>query len=43
MNIIVQTTGGYASSLNGKSESLNKTLDNITRALLLNTSHKKEL
>ena len=30
MNIIVQTTVGYASSLNGKSESPNKTLDNIT-------------
>ena len=43
MNIIVQTTGGDASSLNGKSESLNKTLANITRALLLNSSHKKEL
>ena len=43
MNIIVQTTGGDASSLNGKSESTNKTLANITRALLLNSSHKKEL
>ena len=36
MNIIVQTTGGYASSLNDKSESPNKTLANITRALLMN-------
>ena len=43
MNIIVHTTGGYASSINGKSECPNKTLDNITRALLLNSSHKKEL
>ena len=43
MNIIVQTTGGYASSLNGKSESTNNTLDNITRALLMKSSHKKEL
>ena len=43
MNIIVQTTGGYASSLNGKSEIPNKTLANITRALLLNSSHKKEI
>ena len=43
MNIIVQTTGGYESSLNGKSESPNKTLDNITRALPLKSSHKKEL
>ena len=41
MNIIVQNTGGDASSLNGKSESLNKTLANITRALLINSSHKK--
>ena len=41
MNIVVQTTGGDASSLNGKSEIPNKTLDNITRALLLNSSHKK--
>ena len=30
MNIIVQTTGGDASSLNGKSESPNNTLSNIT-------------
>ena len=43
MNIIVQTTGGDASSLNGKGESPNKTLANITRALLLNSSQKKEL
>ena len=34
MNIIVQTTGGYYSSLNGKRESPNKTLANIMRALL---------
>ena len=38
-----QTTGGDASSLNGKSESSNKTLANITRALFLKSSHKKEL
>ena len=43
MNIIVQTRGGDASSLIGTSEIPNKTLDNITRALLLNSSHKKEL
>ena len=42
-NIIVQTTGGHASSPNGKSKSLNKTLSNITRALLLNSSHNKYL
>ena len=41
MNIIVQTTGGDSSSLNGKSESPNKTLANIKRALLINSSHKK--
>ena len=43
MNTILQTTGGDASSLNDKSESPNKKLANITRALLLNSSHKKEL
>ena len=43
MNIIVQTTGGDASSLNGKNESPNKTLANITRARFMNSSHKKEL
>ena len=42
MNIIVQTTGVDASSLNGKSESLNNTLANIMRALLLNSIHNKE-
>ena len=42
MNIIVQTTGGDSFSLNGKSESTNKTFSNITRALLLDLSHKKE-
>ena len=41
INIIVQTIGGYASSLNGKSKSPNKTLANIARALLLKSSHKK--
>ena len=35
MNIIVQTIGGYASSLNGKSEISNKTLANILIVLLL--------
>ena len=43
MNIIVHTTGGYASFLNGIIESPNNTLSNITRALLLNSNHKKEL
>ena len=43
MNITVQNTGGYASDINGKSEIPNKTLANITRALILNSSHKKEI
>ena len=41
MNIIVQNIGGDACYLKGKSEIPNKTLANITRALLLNSSHKK--
>ena len=43
MNIIVQTTGGYSSSLNGKSGIPNKTLSDITRAIIMNSSHKKYL
>ena len=43
MNIIFQTPGVDASYINGKSESPNKKLDNITRSLLLNSSRKKEL
>ena len=43
MNIIVQTTCGYSCLLNGRSEIPNKTLAGITRALLLNSNHKKEL
>ena len=35
MNIIVQTTGGDVSSLNRKSKIPDKTLYNITTALLL--------
>ena len=38
MNIIVQTTGAYDSSLNVKSEIPNKKLANITRGLLLKSS-----
>ena len=41
MNIIVQNTGEDAYSINVKNESPNKTLDNITRALLLKSSHNK--
>ena len=41
MNIIVQTTGGDASSINDKNEIPNKKLANITRDLLLKSSHKK--
>ena len=41
MNIIVQNTGGDESSLNDKIKSTNKTFDNITRDILLNSSEKK--
>ena len=41
MNITVQNIGVDSSYLNIKSESTNKTLANITRALLLNSSHKR--
>ena len=43
MNTIVQTTGGYESSLNGKNEIPNKTLANIKRDLLLKSSNKKHI
>ena len=43
MNITVQTTSGYASSINGKRKIPNNTLANITREILLNSSLKKEL
>ena len=43
MNIIVQTTGGYAYSLNGKIETPKNTLANTTRDLLMNSSNKKEI
>ena len=43
MNIIVQTTCGYESSRNSKSEILNKTLANITISLLLNSIHNQLL
>ena len=35
--------GGYAFSMNRNSEIPNKILVNITGAILMNTSHKKEL
>ena len=41
MNIILKTTGGYASSLNGNNEIPNKTLDNIKRVILIKSSHNK--
>ena len=41
-NIIVQSPGEDASYLIGKNKIPNKTLDNIKRALLLNSIHKKE-
>ena len=40
-DIIVQTADGYTSSLNGNSEIPNKTLDDTTRDILINSSHKK--
>ena len=43
INIIVQTTGADASSLNGKIEIPNNTLDNTIRDLLMNSSNNKEL
>ena len=42
MNIIVQNKGGNTYYLNGKSEIPNNKLANITRALLLKSSNKKE-
>ena len=41
MNIIVHTTCADVSSIIGKSESPKNTVANITRDLLLNSSHKK--
>ena len=41
MNTILQTTGVYTLSLNGKIRSPNKTLSNIIGDLLLKSSHKK--
>ena len=43
MNIIVKSTGGDQSSLNGKCEILYQKLSNIKRDLLLNSSRNKEL
>ena len=43
MNIIFYTTDGDAYYLRGKSEIPNKKLANITRTLLLNSSHNIEL
>ena len=43
MNIIVKTTGGGASDINGKIEIPNKPLSNIKISILLNSIQKKEL
>ena len=43
MNIIVQNKGGDEYSINGINENPNKTLANITRSLILNSIHNKEL
>ena len=40
MNIVVHITGGDASSINVKSEIINKNILNITKVFLLNYSHK---
>ena len=42
MNNIVETTDGDVSSHDGNIAGPNKTLANITRYILLNSSHKKE-
>ena len=42
MNIIFQTTGGYASSINGKSESTNKKIANITDIFYWNQDTRKK-
>ena len=41
MNIIVQTTGGYASLLNGKNKIPNNTFSDITRAFIINSNQNK--
>ena len=43
MNIVVQTTGGYVYSINGKPERPHNTLAIIKKALLINSSHKRKL
>ena len=43
MNIIVQTTGVYESSIKKKSEIPNKNIANITRGLVLKSSHKGKI
>ena len=43
MNIIFQTTGADASSLNGKIKIPNKTLYNTKREIMMNSCHKKYL
>ena len=43
MKISTHTTGGDASSLNGKGESTNKTLGKFTRVLPMNFIHNIEL
>ena len=42
MDILVQNTGVYASSLKGKIKRPNKSLADITRELILESSHNKE-
>ena len=42
MDILVQNTGVYASSIKGKIKRPNKSLADITRELILESSHNKE-
>ena len=43
MKILVHTTGGNTSYINGKIESSNNTLENITRDIFIHSIHNKEL
>ena len=43
MIIILKTSGGDEYSITGKPKSPNKTLADITRVILMNSRHKKEI
>jgi hypothetical protein len=42
LNLILETTGGYASNLNGKNETMHGTSKDMTRALLQARSHRDD-